>query len=157
MACAAAWEPEPEDLYDLPLPACAVGPQRLREIQPWAQQALDQFPRPPPLAPPAEWRCYAVWSPEELAGIWLGPHPGAWRHLELCLGGPYVGSGARLKRYETWRSASAGYSRDGPVATRGREPKWAHVHFQRVSPTNHVDAPALAGDRERPGAGLEQL
>ena len=68
-----------------------------------------------------------MWVPRSLAGLWTGTHPGTWKHLEAQLpGGRYIGSGAALKRYDSWQEAVDRFGLDCPSSLRGGFPVWRH-------------------------------
>ena len=92
------------------------------------RQALRDAPSPaPPVALDASWRIYCVWLPASLAGIYAGPHPHCWEHIERVTGGRYPYSGARLRRFVCWEGAVRAYPYDGPSSSRGLRPEWHMV------------------------------
>ena len=91
------------------------------------RQALREAPfPPPPVAPRPSWRYYCVWAPEEASGVYGGPHPRCWSHIEVVTGGRFPHSGARLRRFACWEGAVRAFPWDGPACTRGSRPRW-HV------------------------------
>jgi len=92
-----------------------------------ASASRPSRPTPVPLdGPSGRWyeRCtrfYVVWGvPDrpELVGIWCGSDVATWNYLVSFLPTQtYVGSGARLKRFDNWQSALTAFRYGGPQNT----------------------------------------
>ena len=83
---------------------------------------LELPDRPPPLAwIPPEWRIYLVWGPAAARGIYLGPHPQCWRGVQVAIGGRLCGSGATLRRVDSWEDACLEWGTRGPLHSQAED------------------------------------
>ena len=71
---------------------------------------------------PSATRYYVVWSAPEAddcVGVWAGSSSTVWYNLQARLRtGAYAGSGAKLRRHDSWESVLAAWKTGGPAGFR---------------------------------------